>query len=108
MTLLRANEFHAVVLAISLGFIIQVSLFLANPEYHTDDFVGFAVVYGWLGIFALAAWQSTRRRTLLLIVATGPLAVLAVISVILSFPIYVPPFLIMIYAIVASRRLQPL
>jgi hypothetical protein len=101
---MRINEFYPVIAALLLETVITITLFLVNPEYHTDDFIGFGVISGWLAIFALVAKLLPSYRTVLLVIASLPLGGAAILSLLLSFPIYVPSFLLMVWATVLSSN----
>jgi hypothetical protein len=85
-----------------VGAVVEVVGYLIEPD-GGRRFVGFAVVYGWLGLFfALAQVIPTKNRTLT-IIGGVPLLLLALISIVLSFPIYVIPAVILLLAVSRTK-----
>jgi hypothetical protein len=98
---IKSNMLLLVLFAIGLGFGIAFS------EYWQGDngrsFIGFGLVYGWLALFAVLAWIQPQKERTLLVTGSAPLALLAVTSVVLSFPVHVLPFLSTLAAISRAR-----
>lgn len=87
---------------VGIGLIIEVARYAVDPD-DGKSFVGFIVVYGWLAVFTLASKEFPRRRRTMLVLGAVPLFLLATASVVLSFPIYVLPAVVLSAAIASAK-----
>jgi dolichol kinase len=89
---------YLVVATFGIGFTIQLIGYSLHPD-GWRGFVGFGVIYGWLLVFTLFSKRFPRKRRTLLVVGGMPLFLLGIASIVLSFPIYVLPAIVLAFAI---------
>jgi hypothetical protein len=87
---------------IAVHFGIEVMGYIVEPNGF-ERFVGFIGIAGWLFVLSLLSAEFPARRRTLLAVGSVPILMLALVSLFLSFPIYVLPAIFVVLALANSR-----
>ncbi len=91
-----------IIATLLIGFTIEVVGYAVDPD-GGKRFVGFAAIYGWLMAFALMSRIIPGKRRSLLVAGAAPLFLLALVSIALSFPIYLLPAGVLLLAIASVK-----
>lgn len=98
----RRIPYILVGITITVHFTIEVVGYVVEPN-GGKRFVGFIGIDGWLFILSLLSAEFPAKRRTLLAVGSAPILMLALVSIFLSFPVYVLPAIFVVLALVNSK-----
>jgi len=106
MSAATRTEFLIALAALAYGVGVGV-LNIIGSAYGTGEWIMLAVMYGWLGFFIFLAWVRRSNSRTLFIIGSIPMALIALLLTVFSWPIFLPSVLLMLVAITRIPSVRP-